>query len=165
MLLKTGTLLLVVGLGIGSVAVRAEEPETGTFDKAFSLPANGGDVVPVKAKVGSLVIDEIRLNNLPNKEEIQVAIANNSDDKCRPKIAVLISNPTAFKMKARLVASFEGADGTVYMKCERKDGVKPFADADRTDMCVFLEAMKSMQTRDWPKVKKVHVTADVTRDR
>ena len=29
----------------------------------------------------------------------------------------------------------------------------------------MLNAMKSMELRDWPKVKKVHVTADVSRDR
>jgi hypothetical protein len=165
MVLRTAVLLLVVGLGIESAAVRAEEPETVTFDKAFALPANGADVIPVKLKVGSLVVDEIRLNNLPRKDEVQVAVANKSDDKCRPKIAVIFSNPTALKMKARLVASFEGADGTVFLSCDRKDRIKPLADADRTDMCVMLNAMKSMELRDWPKVKKVHVTADVSRDR
>jgi hypothetical protein len=165
MVLRTGTLLLAFGLGIGSVAVRAEAPETGTFDKAFALPANGGDNIAVKATVGSIVIDEIVLNNLPNRDEVQVAVTNSSDDKCRPKIAVVISNPTALKMKAKLAAWFEGADGTVFLKCDRKDGIKPFAQADRTDMCVFMEAMKSMQLRNWPKVKKVHVTVDVSRDR
>ena len=122
---RTAVLLLVVGLGIESAAVRAEEPETVTFDKAFALPANGADVIPVKLKVGSLVVDEIRLNNLPRKDEVQVAVANNSDDKCRPKIAVIFSNPTALKMKARLVASFEGADGTVFLSWTGRSGSSP----------------------------------------
>ncbi len=156
--------MLVVGLGT-SVAVQAEPPEAVTFDQSFALPTDGRDVIPVKAKVGSLVVDEIRLNNLPNKDEVTVAVANDSDDKCRPKIAILFSNPTPYKIKAKIVASFEGADGTVYMSCDRKDRIKPLADGDRTDVCFGLGALTSMQLRNWPKVKKVHVVADISRDK
>ena len=152
---------MLVALGVAAAAVSEEEAKPGSLDKSFAMPAKGGDVIPVKIKVGSLMIDEIRLNNLPNEEEVKVAVANNSGDKSRPKIAVLISNPTPYKMKAKLVASFEGADGVLYMTCDRKDGVKPYADSDRTNMC-FLASLK---TRDWPKVKKVHLTAEISRDR
>ncbi len=162
---SAAALVLVVGFWIGAVAVRAEGPESAKFDKSFALPADGLDVIPVKAKVGSLVIDDIRLNNLPNAEEVKVAVANDSDDKCRPKIAVLFSNPTAFKMKAKVVATFESADGTVLFSCDRKDRIKPLADGDRTDVCFGFGALSSMQLRHWPKVKKVHVVADVTRDK
>ncbi len=161
MTLRSGALLLVVGLGLSGVMLRAEEPTTGSLDKSFALPTKGQDTIAVKIKVGPLMIDEIVLNNLPNAEEVKIAEANNTNDKSRPKIGVVISNPSAYKMKAKLVTSFEGEDGTVYMKCDRKDGVKPYADADRTNMC-FLDSMK---TRDWSKVKKVHVVADVSLDR
>ncbi len=162
MTLRSGALLLVVGLGLSAAAVCAEEaPQPGSLDKSFALPTKGEDVIPVKIKVGSLMLDQIVLNNLPNAQEVKVAEANDSDDKSRPKIGVVLSNPTPFKMKAKLVTSFEGADGTVYMSCDRKDGVKPYADGDRTNMC-FLDSMK---TRDWAKVKRVHVVASVTQDR
>jgi hypothetical protein len=160
MSLRSGVLLLVA-LGAVAVAVSAEEEaKAGSLDKSFAMPAKGGDVIPVKIKVGSLMIDEIRLNNLPNEQEVKVAVANNSGDKSRPKIAVLISNPTPYKMKAKLVTSFEGADGTIYMSCDRKDGVKPYADSDRTNMCFF----DSLKTRNWPKVKKVHLVAEISRE-
>ncbi len=164
MTLRSGALLLVVGLGIGSVAARAEEPESVKFDKSFALPTDGRDVIPVKLKAGVLMVDEIRLNNLPGHDEVKVAVAKDSDDKCRPKIAVVFSNPTPHKMKAKVVASFEGADGTVYMKCDRKDRVDALADSNRTDVCFGLGALTSMQLRNWPKVKKVHIVADVSRD-
>ncbi len=156
--------MLAVALGIGSVAAWAEESETLKFDKSFPLPADGVDVIQVKAKVGSVVVDDIRLNNLPNEQEVKVAVANNTDDKCRPKIAVLFSNPTALKMKAKVVATFESADGTVLFSCDRKDRINPFADGDRTDVCFGFGALTSMQLRHWPKVKKVHIVADISRD-
>lgn len=165
MTLRSGALVLAVALGIGSVAAWAEESETVKFDKSFPLPADGVDVIPVKAKVGSVVVDDIRLNNLPNEQEVKVAVANNTDDKCRPKIAVLFSNPTALKMKAKVVATFESADGTVLFSCDRKDRINPFADGDRTDVCFGFGALTSMQLRHWPKVKKVHIVADISRDK
>lgn len=162
---KIAALMLVAGFGIGSAAVRAEEPEAVKYDKSFTLPTDGRDVIPVKDKAGVLMVDEIRLNNLPRKDEVTVAVANDSDDKCRPKIAVVFSNPTPYKMKAKVVASFEGADGTVYMSCDRKDRIDGLADSNRTDVCFGLGALTSMQLRNWPKVKKVHVVADISRDK
>ena len=88
-----------------------------------------------------------------------------SDDKCRPKIAVVFNNPTPYKMKAKVVASFEGADGTVYMSCKRKDRINGLDDSNRTDVCFGLGALTSMQLRNWPKVTKVHIEADISRDK
>ncbi len=162
MTLRSGALLLAVALGIGSVVAWAEEaPKPGTLDKSFALPTKGQDVIQVKIKVGSLMLDEIVLNNLPNAQEVKVAEANQSNDKSRPKIGVVFSNPTPFKMKAKLVTSFEGSDGTIYMKCDRKDGVKPYADGDRTNMC-FQDSPK---TKDRNQVKNVHGVAEVSQDR
>jgi hypothetical protein len=165
MTLRSGALLLVVGLGISAVAVCAEEePKTGSLDKSFALPTEGEDVIRVKLKVGPLMVEQIVLNNLPRQDEVKVAVANNSDDKCRPKIAVVFSNPTALKTKVKVVASFEGSTGTSYMSCDRKDNVKPLADENRTDACFGFGALTSMQLRDWPKVKNVHIVVNVTTD-
>jgi len=165
MTLRSGAFLLVVGLGLSVVAVRAEEePKAGSLDKTFALPTEGEDVIRVKVKVGPLVINEIVLNNLPRKDEVKEAVANNSDDKCRPKIAVVFSNPTPLKVKVKVVASFEGATGISYMSCDRKDNVKPSADENRTDACFGLGALTHMQLRDWPKVKNVHIVVNVSAD-
>jgi hypothetical protein len=163
MTLRSGALLLVALLGIPAGAVRAEEePKTGSLDKSFALPTEGEDVIRVKTKVGPLMIEQIVLNNLPRKDEVKIAVANSSDDNCRPKIAVVFSNPTALKAKVKVVASFEGATGTSYMSCDRKDNVKPLADENRTDACFGFGALTAMKLRDWPKVKNVHIVVNVS---
>ena len=161
MALKSTALLLVVGLGISAAVLAEEEPKAGSLDKSFALPTKGQDVIPVKVKVGSVMIDQIILDNLPNDQEVRVAQANSSNDNSRPKIAVVISNPTPYKMKAKLVTSFEGADGTVYMSCDRKVGIKGLEEDDRFNMCL----LDSMKTRDWAQVKKVHLVASISQDR
>jgi len=135
--------------------------ESGKFQKTFAMPAEGAERVDVNAAVGPLVVEAMLVQNQPNAKEIEIARANETDDKCRPKIAVLVSNKTPLKMKAELKVTLESADGKVYMSCDRNDGVAPYAESDRTNMC-WLESLRLV---DWPRVKKIRLSVQASRDR
>ena len=57
---------------------------------------------------GPVVFEEIVVRNMPDAEDIAKS-KEDPDDKCHPKLAVGMSNPSGVKMKVHLIVRLEDA--------------------------------------------------------
>jgi hypothetical protein len=122
-------------------------------DERIPLAADG--VMPVSIQVGPVTITEVRVGNMPSERD--VAENPTGNDKSHPKPSLAVR--TSADVKITVSASLESEGGESYLSCKRKVGV----DAGRTDDW-SLCAMEGLYTRDWHKVKVVHLVAWVRPD-
>lgn len=155
---KTGAILLAgcAVLLLSPLAVFAQEAQS--VDKAVPFPRTGE--ASLKWEVGSVVVEDVIIRNMPNEEDLKKA-ESDVDDKCHPKMQVGFSNRGTVKMKVHVTLKLEGEDGAVYMSCDRNDTVAPGAVNDHTNLC-WLDSMK---TRDWAKVKVVRIIVTSSPDK
>jgi hypothetical protein len=143
----------VAWMALAAVPAAAQQA---SLDKKLPFPKNGRVALGVKA--GPLKFNEVVIRNAPNARDLAEA-KSNPRDNCHPKLQVGVSNTGSAKMKFHVTVSLEDGKGTVYMRCERNDSISPAADNDHTNLC-WLESMKTI---DWPKLKVVHVSAEIDR--
>jgi hypothetical protein len=143
----------VVWVALGAVPAAAKA----SLDKKVPFPTSGRAALGVK--VGPLTFTEVLVRNAPNAKDLAEA-KSNPKDNCHPKLQVGVSNPGSAKMKFHVTVSLEDGSGHVYMSCDRNDSISPGASNDHTNLC-WLDSMKTI---DWPKLKVVHVSAEVERD-
>jgi hypothetical protein len=138
------------------LASPAQEPQS--VDKTVPFPQSGQ--ASLKWEVGSLVVEEVIIRNIPDEEDLKKGESDPSD-KCHPKMQVGLTNKGAAKMKFHLTLKLEGEDGAVYMSCDRDDTIAPGAVNDHTNLC-WLDSMK---TKDWTQVKRVRISVTVSVDK
>ena len=117
-------------------------------DERIPLAPDG--VMPVSIQVGPVTITEVRVRNMPSEQD--VAENQTGNDKSHPKPSLAVRSSADVKILAS--ASLESEGGESYQSCKRKVEV----DAGKTDdwnLC----GMEGLYTRDWRKVKVVHLVA------
>lgn len=134
-------------------AAAVDEVYEYVVDETIPLPADGV-AASLSLQAGPVTITEVRVRNRPTEHEVR----ENPEglDRSRPKPIVIARNDGKDDVKVSLSASLEGASGQPFMSCRRKTDL----DAGETDdwnVC----SMEGLYTKDWPKVKFVHVVVRV----
>jgi len=101
-------------------------------------------------------VEKVILTNTPTKEDLEKA-QNNPADNTRPKITLLISNPTEEKVKVAIKIILEDKAGTAFLTCERTDKIDPRKKSDDLMICMGNQ----VKTLDFPDITHAHVIVAV----
>ncbi|MGC4117971.1 MAG: hypothetical protein QM765_26165 [Myxococcales bacterium] len=125
------------------------------LNQAFPLTQAGA---PVNQKVGGVVVEQVVLTNVPTAEELDQA-SKDAGLKTRPKVALLLGNPTDAKVKVKMRVMLEDEGGVTYMDCgERTEKLAPKSHGKSFTLCGGGVRMK---TAEWPKVTRARVVFEV----
>lgn len=134
---------------LSALVVQAEP----TLDRAFAFKKWIADV---KTKVGPIVVEKVIVTNTPTEADLEKAQKNPADNT-RPKVVLLLSNPTDEKVKVAMTVILEDKDGTAFLKCERTDKLAPNKKSDDLTLCMGNQ----VKTLDFADITHAHVIVAV----
>jgi hypothetical protein len=149
--MHTVRLFLALTAALVVIPARAELPGVYTIDRTIPLPAEG--FTSVSLDVGPVTVTELRVRNIPDKEEIANASAR---EHSRPKPVVKAKNNGPVDVDLVLDTSLEDDLGESFLGCTRVVSL----DAGETDDWSTCR-LEAMYTRDWPKVRMFHLVLKV----
>lgn len=127
-------------------------PAETAMEKVYPLNA-AKTLAEVKQKLGPITVDRVTIINQPSEAEIKEATEKNPNANCRPRVSLVLSNPTDEKVKVEIRVLVEDKEGTAYLTCERTDNLTPNKAKDDLTLCQG----RPMKTMDWPNVSQVKV--------
>lgn len=112
----------------------------------------------VDRRVGSVVVEKVVLTNAPTAEELEQAKAD-AASKVRPKVSLVLANPTDQKVKVKMRVLLQDEAGATYMDCGwQSEKVAPRARSVSFTQCGGGVRMKAAE---WPKVTRARVAVQV----
>jgi hypothetical protein len=112
----------------------------------------------VDRRVGSVVVEKVVLTNAPTAEELEQAKADVAS-KIRPKVSLVLANPTDQKVKVKMRVLLQDEVGATYMDCGwQSEKVAPRARSVSFTQCGGGVRMKAAE---WPKVTRARVAVQV----